>query len=91
MDHDLPEKIDYPYIKYCLAKKDYSLKKIADDLGLFGPQCIQQVLTRKYVSARVEKYASEIIDITLEKLFPDRYQALKNTEKKLCPRRKKSI
>lgn len=82
MDHELPEKIDYPYIKYCLAKKGYTLKKVADDLGLFGSQCIQQVLTRKYISARVEKHVSEIIHIPLEKLFPDRYPSLKTQGKK---------
>jgi lambda repressor-like predicted transcriptional regulator len=48
------------------------------ELGLFGPQSVQQVLTRKYFSARVEKRVSEITGIPLEKLFPDRYHAAKH-------------
>jgi lambda repressor-like predicted transcriptional regulator len=48
------------------------------ELGLFGPQSVQQVLTRKYFSARVEKRVSEITGIPLEKLFPDRYLAAKH-------------
>ena len=57
-----------------LAKKGYSLTRIADDLGLRGPQGVHQVLIRKYISARVEKRVAEITGIPLEKLFPDRYQ-----------------
>jgi len=38
---------------------------------------VQQVLTRKYISARVERRVSEIIGVPLEKLFPDRYHPTK--------------
>jgi lambda repressor-like predicted transcriptional regulator len=34
---------------------------------------VQQVLTRKYISARVEKRVSDITGIPLEVLFPARY------------------
>ena len=69
--------MDYLDLKYILAKKGYSLTRVADELGLFGPQSIQQVLMRKYVSARVEKRISEITGVPLEKLFPDRYRPAK--------------
>lgn len=65
--------MDYLDLKYALAKKGYTLTRVAAELGLFGPQSVQQVLTRKYISARVEKRVSEITGIPLEKLFPDRY------------------
>ncbi len=70
--------MDYLDIKYALAKKGYTLTRVAEELGLFGPQSVQQVLARKYISARVERHVSDIIGIPLEKLFPDRYQATKN-------------
>lgn len=66
--------MDYLDLKYALAKKGYTLTRVAEELGLFGPQSVQQVLTRKYISARVEKRVSEITGVPLEKLFPDRYQ-----------------
>ncbi|MHB8622093.1 MAG: helix-turn-helix domain-containing protein [Sulfuricaulis sp.] len=69
--------MDYLDLKYALAKKGYTLTRVAEELGLFGPQSVQQVLTRKYISARVEKRVSEITGIPLEKMFPDRYQAAK--------------
>ncbi|MHB8697752.1 MAG: helix-turn-helix domain-containing protein [Sulfuricaulis sp.] len=65
--------MDYVDIKYLLAKKGYTLTRVAKELELFGPQSVQQVLKRKYVSARVEKRVSEITSIPLNKLFPDRY------------------
>ena len=70
--------MDYLDLKYVLAKKGYSLTRLAEELGLYGPQSIQQVLIRKYVSARVEKRVSEITGLPLEKLFPDRYRAAKH-------------
>ena len=69
--------MDYLDLKYALAKKGYTLTRVAEELGLFGPQSVQQVLTRKYISARVEKRVSEITGIPLEKMFPDRYQTPK--------------
>lgn len=69
--------MDYLDLKYRLAKKGYTLTRVAEDLDLYGPQSVQQVLTRKYLSARVEKRVSEIIGIPLEKLFPDRYPSPK--------------
>lgn len=65
--------MNYFEIKYLLAKKGYTLTGVAHELGLAGPQSVQQVLTRKYRSARVEKRISEITGIPLEKLFPDHY------------------
>lgn len=69
--------MDYLDLKFALARKGYTLTRVAEELGLFGPQSIQQVLTRKYISARVERRVAEIIGIPLEKLFPDRYQPTK--------------
>ena len=69
--------MDYLDLKYALAKKGYTLTRVANELGLFGPQSVQQVLTRKYISARVERRVSEIIGIPLDKLFPDRYHPTK--------------
>ena len=71
--------MDYLDLKHALAKKGYSLTRVAEELGLFGPQSVQQVLARKYISARVEKHVAEITGIPLEKLFPDRYQTSKNS------------
>jgi len=65
--------MDYLDLKFALARKGYTLTRVAEELGLYGPQSIQQVLTRKYISARVERRVAEIIGIPLEKLFPDRY------------------
>lgn len=72
--------MNYIDLKYALAKKGYSLTRIAEELGLYGPQSIQQVLVRKYISARVEKRISEITGIPLEKLFPDRYRPAKQSQ-----------
>jgi len=69
--------MDYLDLKFALARKGYTLTRVAEELGLFGPQSVQQVLTRKYISARVEQRVAEIIGVPLEKLFPDRYQATK--------------
>ena len=69
--------MDYLDMKYALAKKGYTLTRVAEELGLFGPQSVQQVLTRKYISARVEKRVSDITGIPLEVLFPDRYLSAK--------------
>mgnify|MGYP001607038406 FL=1 len=65
--------MDYLDMKYALAKKGYTLTRVAEELGLFGPQSVQQVLTRKYISARVEKRVSDITGIPLGVLFPGRY------------------
>lgn len=65
--------MNYFEIKYALAKKGYTLTGLAHELGLAGPQSVQQVLTRKHRSARVEKRVFEITGIPLEELFPDRY------------------
>lgn len=70
--------MDYLDLKFALARKGYTLTRVAMELGLFGPQSVQQVLTRKYFSARVEQRVSEIIGIPLEKLFPDRYAPTKH-------------
>jgi lambda repressor-like predicted transcriptional regulator len=70
--------MDYLDLKFALARKGYTLTRVAMELGLFGPQSVQQVLTRKYFSARVEKRVSEITGISLEKLFPDRYAPTKH-------------
>ena len=70
--------MDYLDMKYALAKKGYTLTKLAEEMGLFGPQSVQQVLTRKYISAHVEKRVAEITGIPLEKLFPDRYRLAKH-------------
>lgn len=69
--------MDYLDLKFALARKGYTLTRVAEELGLFGPQSVQQVLTRKYISARVERRVAEIIGIPLEKIFPDRYQTPK--------------
>lgn len=69
--------MDYLDLKYALARKGYTLTRVAEELGLFGPQSVQQVLTRKYISARVERRVAEIVGIPLEILFPDRYQTPK--------------
>lgn len=69
--------MDYLDLKFRLAKKGYTLTRVAKELDLYGPQSVQQVLARKYFSARVEKRVSEIIGIPLEKLFPDRYPSPK--------------
>ena len=69
--------MDYLDMKFALARKGYTLTRVAEELGLFGPQSVQQVLTRKYISARVERRVAEIIGMSLEKLFPDRYQPTK--------------
>jgi lambda repressor-like predicted transcriptional regulator len=65
--------MNYIDIKYALAKKGYTLTRVAEELDLYGPQSVQQVLTRKYRSARVEQHVSEIIGLPLSELFPDRY------------------
>ena len=65
--------MDYIDIKYALAKKGYTLTAVARELDLYGPQSVQQVLTRKYYSHRVERRVSEITGLPLHDLFPDRY------------------
>ena len=67
--------MDYIDIKYALAKKGYTLSAVARELDLYGPQSVQQVLTRKYISARVEQHVARILDLPLTQLFPDRYPA----------------
>lgn len=65
--------MDYCDIKHALCKKGYNMTRVAKELGLFGPQSVQQVCARRYRSVRVEKFISEITGIALNKLFPDRY------------------
>lgn len=65
--------MNYCDIKCALCKKGYTATRVAKELGLCGPQSVQQVCTRKYYSARVEKFISDITGIPVEKLFPDRY------------------
>ncbi|MHB8697728.1 MAG: helix-turn-helix domain-containing protein [Sulfuricaulis sp.] len=67
--------MDYCDIKCALCKKGYTATRVAKELGLSGPQCVQQVCTRKYKSARVEHFISDITGVPLHKLFPDRYQS----------------
>ncbi len=69
--------MDYLDIKFALARRGYTLTRIVEELDLFGPQSVQQVLIRKYLSARVENHVSLVTGIPLEKLFPDRYQIVK--------------
>ncbi|MHB8623865.1 MAG: helix-turn-helix domain-containing protein [Sulfuricaulis sp.] len=65
--------MEYCEIKCALCKKGYTVSRVAMELGLAGPQVVQQVCTRRYRSARTEKFISEITGISLENLFPDRY------------------
>jgi lambda repressor-like predicted transcriptional regulator len=65
--------MDYLDIKHALAKKGYTLTRVAQELGLDGPQSVQQVLNRRYFSARVEQRVSEVTGLALSDLFPDRY------------------
>ncbi|MHB8697726.1 MAG: helix-turn-helix domain-containing protein [Sulfuricaulis sp.] len=67
--------MDYCDIKSALCKKGYTVTRVAKELGLYGPQSVQQVCTRKYKSAAVEKFVSEVTGIPLHKLFPDRYRS----------------
>lgn len=66
--------MDYCDIKCALCKKGYNLTRVARELGLAGPQAVQQVCIGRYTSARTEKFISEITGIPLNKLFPDRYR-----------------
>jgi lambda repressor-like predicted transcriptional regulator len=79
--------MDYLDIKYALAKKGYTLTRVAQDLGLCGPQSVQPALKRKYFSARVEQRTAEILGLPLSDLFPDRY--VKGYAKPLRKERKK--
>lgn len=65
--------MDYCDIKCALCKKGYTLTRVARELGLAGPQAVQQVCMGKYTSTRVEIKVSEITGIPLAKLFPTRY------------------
>lgn len=65
--------MDYLDIKYAINKAGYTLTRIAEELDLCGAQSISQVLTRKYISARVEQRVSQITGLPLHQLFPDRY------------------
>lgn len=67
--------MDYCDIKWALCKKGYTVTRVARELGLAGPQSVQQVCTRRYCSARTEKFISEITGIPLDKIFPDRYRS----------------
>ena len=78
--------MDYLDIKYALAKRGYTLTRIADELDLFGPQSVQQVLIRKYLSARVENHVSAVTGISLEILFPDRYRVVKRATQRKTAR-----
>ena len=65
--------MDYCDIKHALCKKGYTITRVAKELGLKGPQAVQQVCMGKYRSARTEKFISNLLGIPLNKLFPDRY------------------
>ena len=67
--------MDYCDIKHALCKKGYTVTRVAKELGLFGPQSVQQVCLRKYSSARTEKFISDVTGISLAILFPDRYSS----------------
>ena len=71
IDENEEESMDYLDIKYGLAKKGYNVTLVAKELGLCGPQSIQQVCTRIYRSARVEKRIAEILDLSVKEVFPD--------------------
>lgn len=77
--------MEYVDIKYALAKKGYTLSRIARELDLCGPQAIYSVLNRKYISASVERLVSEITGIPLAKLFPDRYGRAAKQRKPKAP------
>lgn len=68
------EDMDYCDIKNVLCKKGYTLTRVARELGLAGPQAVQQVCRGRHRSARTEKYISEITGIPLNKLFPQHYR-----------------
>lgn len=65
--------MDYIDIRFALAKKGYTLAKLARELELSGVTPVARVLKRDYISSRVEERVSEITQIPLAKLFPDRY------------------
>jgi len=65
--------MQYIDIKFALAKKGYTLTRVAKELGLSDCAVIQQVCSRKYISGRVESKVAQITGIPLHRLFPDRY------------------
>lgn len=67
--------MDYCDIKHAPCKKGYTLTRVAKELGLAGPQAVQQVCRGRHRSTRTEKYISEITGIPLDKLFPERYRS----------------
>lgn len=66
--------VDYVEIKFALARKGYTWARIARELNLSGGPSVSLVAQRKYQSARVEQRISEITEIPLHRLFPDRYK-----------------
>lgn len=65
--------MDYCDIKNALCKKGYTLTRVARELGLAGPQAVQQVCRGRHRSARTEKFISDLTGIPLHKLFPKHY------------------
>lgn len=64
-------QIDYIDIKYALQRKGYTLTKVALELGLYGPQSVQQVCARIYRSRRVEAHVAAILGLPVTDVFPD--------------------
>ena len=75
--------MDYCDIKHALCKRGYSITRVAKELGLSGPQSVQQVCTGKYRSLRVEKFISEITGIQLNTLFPERHRSTSHEKAKM--------
>lgn len=69
--------MDYLDIRFALAKKGYTLTKVAGELDLAGPQSVSQVLQRAYRSKRVEMHVAGILGVSAAHLFPDRYKRKK--------------
>lgn len=65
------QRMDYIDIKYALARKGYTLTKVAQELGLYGPQSVQQVCARVYRSRRVEVHVADILGLPVTEVFPD--------------------
>lgn len=66
--------MDYLDIRFALARKGYTLTRVAGELGLAGPQSVSQVLQRAYRSKRVELHVAGIIGRSAAHVFPDRYK-----------------
>ena len=56
-------------IKYHLAKNGYTLKDIADQLGVSLPS-VSGIIHRKYPSRRISQAIADAIGLPLEEVFP---------------------